>query len=285
MRILLAEYAVGICLEDGLIREGRAMLEMLSSSFKSVGCKVVTPEPGMFEKDLGKLAGNSDYGLVIAPDEHLSHYTRIIENKTVNLGSPPEAVELCADKLETAKILADAGIAVADDAPSERYVIKPRWGCGSEEISVTDEPVLPDEGFVRTRLIEGEHLSVSLIRSQNGFTLPLTVNRQIVEVTQNTIEYRGGVTPYFTSRKDEIVEASRRTGEVLGCLGYFGVDIILSDKPYIVDVNPRPTTSIIGVNQVIDREIGGLILDARLGKLPDSINIVGEEVAYMLDEL
>ncbi|MCW7076344.1 MAG: ATP-grasp domain-containing protein [Candidatus Syntrophoarchaeum sp.] len=286
MKILLAEYAVGMQLEDGLIREGRAMLSTLAASFRRAGHDLLTPEPGRFEDDLDKLAADSDYGLVIAPDEHLAHYTRIIEEETVNLGSSPSVIEICADKLKTGMILSAAEIAVPDDGPSDRYVIKPRWGCGSEDITVSDDPSLTiEEGFVRTGLIEGEHLSVSLIASKNGFTLPLTINRQIVEVNSNKIEYKGGFTPYFTPRSTEIIEAGIRAGEVLGCAGYFGVDIVLADKPYIVDVNPRPTTSIIGIRQVIDHEIGDLILKARTGELPESINRIQDEVSYKLDEL
>jgi len=284
MRLLLAEYAVGMSLEKGIIREGRAMLEVLGMSFRRTGCEVITPEPGRFEADLEVLAANSDCGLVIAPDEHLAHYTEIIEDKTVNLGSPSNAVDACADKLKTAAILRDAGIAVAEDTESDRYVIKPRWGCGSEGIIVTDDSLLPD-GFIRTRFIEGEHISVSLIRSKNGFVLPLTVNRQLVEITPEKIVYKGGITPYFTPRVDEIIDACRRAGKILGCRGYFGVDLVLSDKPYIVDVNPRPTTSIIGISRVIDQEIGSLILDACRDRLPESVNIISEEVIYKLDEL
>ncbi|RJS70989.1 MAG: ATP-grasp domain-containing protein [Candidatus Syntrophoarchaeum sp. WYZ-LMO15] len=285
MRVLLAEYAVGTSLERGLLREGKAMLETLAVSFRKAGCEVVTPRPGRFEQDLERLAADSDYGLVIAPDEHLAYYTSIIEDNTVNLGSSPDSVKLCADKLRTTEILSESGIAVADDAPSTRYVLKPRWGCGSEGIIVTDDPSILPEGFIRTRLIEGEHISVSLLRSPSGITLPITINKQIVEITPRKIRYRGGVTPYFPPRADEILNAGMRAGEILGCSGYFGVDIVLADRPYIVDVNPRPTTSIIGINQVIDREIGGLILDARLERLPESINIIEREVTYRLDEL
>jgi len=34
------------------------------------------------------------------------------------------------------------------------------------------------------------------------------------------------------------------------------VDIVLGDMPYVVDVNPRPTTSIIGISRVMNEEIG-----------------------------
>jgi len=40
-------------------------------------------------------------------------------------------------------------------------------------------------------------------------------------------------------------------------------------------VNPRPTTSILGIAKVLDCEIGDLIVRARFGELPESVGIVG----------
>ena len=62
----------------------------------------------------------------------------------------------------------------------------------------------------------------------------------------------------------------------LNCFGYVGVDIILTDLPYVVDVNPRPTASLFGISRVMREEIGDLILKNRFGELPDHVNIEGE---------
>jgi len=48
-----------------------------------------------------------------------------------------------------------------------------------------------------------------------------------------------------------------------------------SDELYVVDVNPRLTTSILGISKVIDHEIGDLIIRAGLGDLPESVGITG----------
>ncbi len=50
---------------------------------------------------------------------------------------------------------------------------------------------------------------------------------------------------------------------------------MLGDMPYVVDVNPRPTTSIIGISQVMDEEIGDLILKSSFGELPGQVKITG----------
>jgi predicted ATP-grasp superfamily ATP-dependent carboligase len=43
----------------------------------------------------------------------------------------------------------------------------------------------------------------------------------------------------------------------------------------VVDVNPRPTTSVLGIVKVIDQEIGDLLIRARFGGLPDAIGLTG----------
>jgi hypothetical protein len=43
-----------------------------------------------------------------------------------------------------------------------------------------------------------------------------------------------------------------------------------------VDVNARPTTSIIGIVRVMKEEIGKLILQARFGGMPERVHVTGE---------
>jgi len=147
------------------------------------------------------------------------------------------------------------------------------------------------EGFVATRYIEGEHLSASLVvgddtRSQSQSqsqspltlpppTLPLTVNRQNISIGSE-IQYNGGTVGVDTGRNQELFLAAQRSAEALGCRGYVGVDIVLADKPWVIDVNPRPTTSIIGISKIMEEELGELILKAHYGDLPFSVNITNE---------
>jgi predicted ATP-grasp superfamily ATP-dependent carboligase len=37
----------------------------------------------------------------------------------------------------------------------------------------------------------------------------------------------------------------------LGLSGYAGIDLVVGDLPRVVDVNPRPTTSIVGIAKVM----------------------------------
>ena len=50
---------------------------------------------------------------------------------------------------------------------------------------------------------------------------------------------------------------------------------MLGDRPYVIDVNPRPTSSIIGISRVMEDQIADLILKSRFGDLPDHVEING----------
>lgn len=275
--------------------EGKAMLDTLVKSFVSCGHVVLYPSAGVklqsgkairttgFEGTVRKLSKECDAALVIAPDEILGDLTEIIEKNSVNLGCPSDSIRLCADKLECTRILSHAGIPVPETIGSGEYgvgyngdfngdfVIKPRFGCASEGIYRSKRGKIK-EGFIATAFVEGEHLSVSLITGKTQ--LPLTVNRQLIEIKDN-FSYKGSVVPYHCERNGEIIDVAKKTARILGCRGYSGIDIVLGDKPYVVDVNPRPTSSIIGISKVMETQIADLILKSKFGELPDHVEING----------
>ncbi|MDO8724887.1 MAG: ATP-grasp domain-containing protein [Candidatus Methanoperedens sp.] len=299
MKIMVAECAVGAGVPE-FILEGRAMLGTLLHSFVACGHEVLYPTSemmleagtavtcGRFEDALEKISKDCDAGLVIAPDEMLGDLTQIVEENTVNLGCPSHAVRLCADKLECTRVLEKENIPVPETKGSGDYkgdyVIKPRFGCACEGIHRSSAGILK-KGFIATKFIKGEHLSASIMTGSTQ--LVLTVNRQLIEINDEIngeISYQGGIVPYYCDRNDEIIEVAKKTTTVLGCNGYAGVDIVLGDEPYVVDVNPRPTTSIIGISRVMEEEIADLMLKARFGKLPDAVKIKGA-FSFRKDEL
>ncbi|MCZ7355735.1 MAG: ATP-grasp domain-containing protein [Candidatus Methanoperedens sp.] len=295
MKIMVAEYAIGAGVPEFML-EGRAMLGVLAGSFASCGHEVIYPTAGVrldvgkaiqaerFEEAIETISRDCDAALVIAPDELLGHLTEIVEENSVNLGCPSDSVRLCADKLECTNALLSENIPVPETLGfgdySGDYVIKPRFGCASEGIHRSREGTLK-EGDIATGFIEGEHLSVSLICGKT--LLPLTVNKQLIEINHK-ISYKGGIVPYYCSRNGEIIEVAKKTVKTLGCRGYAGVDIVLADRPYVVDVNPRPTTSILGIAKVLDAQIADLILRARFGELPASVKVKGS-FSFKKDDL
>ena len=52
---------------------------------------------------------------------------------------------------------------------------------------------------------------------------------------------------------------------MLGCQGYCGIDVVVADKVYVVDVNPRITTSLVGIAACMHEEIATLLVEASHG--------------------
>lgn len=278
--------------------EGRAMLDVLVRSFTAAGHTAVYPTSGPllkagravktqdFDHAVETLARQCDAGLMVAPDELLGDLTALVEENTVNLGCPSGAVRLCADKLATSQILSSAGIHAprtstdADDGtfePGEKIVVKPRWGCASEHTTLAEyngATRIPAD-FVATGFIEGDHLSASIIAAADRILL-LSVNRQNIRISSGNIQYCGGTVGIDSGRNREIFETAALAATKLGCRGYVGVDIVLSKQPWVIDVNPRPTTSIIGLRRVMDAGLGELLLGARFGGLPEYVSLKGE---------
>ena len=296
MKILVAEYASALGLGGTVELEGRAMLAALVNSFARSGHDVVYPTGGP-ELDEGQgvlikteedfealLVEKADAGLLIAPDGMQPHLLQILERNMVNLGASPAAAALAADKLLCTKALAKAGVPVAEivekpdpvEKGCQRYVVKPRTGCGSEGVRITSY-ARAGPGEIVTRYHEGLHLSASFIVGKEGF-LPLTLNRQLIDFADGKMRYQGSQVPYRTPRAAEIWEAAEKAADVLGLRGYAGIDFVLGEKPWAVDVNARPTTSIIGIARVMKEQIGDLIVRARFGGLPERVHLEGESI-------
>lgn len=282
MKAFLAEYTV--CNEPQLAAEGAAMLSVLQQSFEASGYAVVSPEGSDFAAEIRKRAPECDLGLVIAPDHLLFRFTHLLEQFTHNIGCGSMNAAVCANKRRTTEILMRNGIAVPEEVTAGRKIIKPITGCGAMGVRLSDGE--PGEGEFGQRYIEGEHYSVSLVGSRvtgnvcENYTgrppLLLTVNRQEIAVEDDgTLTYLGGETPVHPPRETEIVEAATKAMNVLGCQGYTGIDVVVADDIYVVDVNPRPTTSLVGIAAVMEEEIAEVLVAASHGEGPEAVHLTG----------
>ena len=301
MRILVAEYAVGggAGKNSSLVHEGEAMLTTLKRGFERLGHDVIYPEAEHdFASAVERLAACCDAGIVIAPDIELARLTRLLESKTVNLGCPSDFVAICADKVGTSELLHAAGILVprivtADevvrfDTRSRAYISKPRFGCASENVFLLREQQRGEtysqydnpDSFI-SEYIRGDDLSCSLIASRTSI-LPLTINKQYIRMENGRLKYFGGYVPYAIDEQiaQRIRQISTNVIITLGGAGYVGIDFVVDDKgaAYVVDVNPRPTTSIVGIARVLNFEVADLLLRAKFGELPTAAELKTEGI-------
>jgi tyramine---L-glutamate ligase len=275
MKVLLAEYTTAH--DPSLAGEGEAMLGVLKASFERCGYEVVLPGDGDFGAEIERLAPACDMGLVIAPDHLLAKYTMILEQHIHNLGCGFMTVALCANKVQTQKILLQHGIAVPGEPGPGKRVLKPIKGCGALGVRLSEGE--PGTGEFAERYIDGEHISVSLIPNRvigdaclffkGNPPLVLAINQQNISIDSDGVfHYLGGETPLHPAREEEITSTARKVAEVLGCQGYCGIDMVVADKVYVIEVNPRITTSLVGIAACMSEEIANLLVAASKGDGP-----------------
>jgi predicted ATP-grasp superfamily ATP-dependent carboligase len=122
--------------------------------------------------------------------------------------------------------------------------------------------------LVMQPFVHGRAASVSLIADGHR-AVPMAVNAQRVTAAAD-FSYHGGSTPFdHPLAEAAAIAASRTCAAIPGLRGYVGVDLVLTDSaPVVIEVNPRLTTSYLGLRAVIDENVAALALEACHGRLP-----------------
>jgi predicted ATP-grasp superfamily ATP-dependent carboligase len=182
------------------------------------------------------------------------------------LSPPPEFVRLAADKHETCSRLAAAGVPVPMGVvvePEQKLpadfsypaVLKPVHGAGSQDTflvaSAHDEP--PSYAWPRRleRYMPGLAASVAFLCGP-VCRVPLAPCKQRISA-DGRLRYQGGELPLAAGLGQRAVAlADRALAALPDSRGYVGVDLVLGCDPggtedFIVEVNPRLTTSYVGL--------------------------------------
>lgn len=270
--------------------EGGAMRRAIAADFASLpGVRVVVtldprlpPEPGPWtavrigpgeeEPRLLGLAVEANYTVLIAPETGgvLADRTRALEEAGVALlGSGSEAVDLAGDKLKLAKHLAEWGIRTppgcrvvpAEGLPDDftyPAVLKPIDGAGSVDTfliersgDVPGRAAALSEALLQP-FLPGLPMSASLLVDHRGRPTLIGIGRQSVVVRDGRFEYRGGTLPAPQENFD--ATACRAVEAVPGLRGFVGVDFVWDDATgdaTILEINPRPTTSVVGLARLL----------------------------------
>jgi hypothetical protein len=126
--------------------------------------------------------------------------------------------------------------------------------------------------FIVQEFIRGEAVSVSLLYA-GAEALAISLNKQNVKLAtpEAASSYEGGAVPFdHPLKRKAFATAERVAGSFAGLRGYVGVDLVLAeDKPFVVDVNPRLTTSYVGLSRVAGFNVAEAMVNAVLkNKLP-----------------
>jgi predicted ATP-grasp superfamily ATP-dependent carboligase len=136
--------------------------------------------------------------------------------------------------------------------------------------------------FLVQELIKGSASSVSLL-STGDSVVPVSLNRQDVrlETPDFYSRYDGGAVPFNHPRGAEAFESAKKlVKSIPGLRGYIGVDFVLTDEAAVaIEVNPRPTTSYVGLRRIVNFNPAQAIVDAVLKhELPAQVESCGSTI-------
>jgi hypothetical protein len=283
MRVFVYEHvcATGVGRDSGspehsLFVEGRAMLTAVSADFQAVpGVEVVTfPDGG----DFARLSASADWTLVIAPETggELERLARLVLASGGRLlGPSPDAVAITSDKIRLAHLWDEDGVPTprtfAADGPIEfPLVYKPRHGCGSEGVTVVANAwematLPPDSERLIQQYVPGQPASVSFLIGPSQ-TVPLHPTFQLLS-SDGQFRYLGGTLPIMPQYAERAVKLGRQAiACVPGLFGYVGVDLVLGERDVAIEINPRLTTSYVGLRAAAETNLAGAMLDVCEGR-------------------
>ncbi len=192
------------------------------------------------------------------------------------LGSHPDAVRLTASKQATSHHLLRVGIAVVPtytpgdelhDA-SGKWVVKPDDGAGCSDTRLFHNLTAARQwlqfnsgNYVLQPFIPGSALSLCVLCREGTADL-LSCNRQRVAVGDDQFHFLGSVVNALTDEDGAFAELARRIAAAIpGLWGYVGIDLVQSNsQPVVMEVNPRLTTSYVGLHQALGCNPAELVL-------------------------
>jgi predicted ATP-grasp superfamily ATP-dependent carboligase len=250
------------------------------------GCRSERIPPADEEPAFRRLARWANYSLIIAPEFDCLLQTRcqwVEEEGGRLLGPSAQAVEQCADKLTLAEHLRLRGVHTPISAPissahglSYPLVCKPRQGAGSQAtFLVRDEVALlrcveqaRREGWTEELLVQpfvpGIAASVAFLIGPQR-TVPLAPAAQYLS-DDSRFRYQGGAIPLSADLAERAVRvALPAVANLPGLRGYVGVDVVLGDAPesscdWVIEINPRLTTSYLGLRALAKTNLAEAIL-------------------------
>lgn len=228
-----------------------------------------------FDRYYALALSNADAMLPIAPETNntLSMIQQsALDNNKQLLACLPETSELCSDKYRCYQHLSLHNIATPQTCLASEWsqqlmssttghIIKPRDGAGCVdtlyfpyasdlEMWLAEQSAALDTLIIQP-YIEGHHLSLNLLCS-NDDCMVLAINEQHIKKKDNQLFFSGSTVNGADKNILNLSDASNIAKQIYqaipGLWGFIGIDLIITeDAILIVDINPRLTSSYVGL--------------------------------------
>lgn len=285
-KVLLAEaYGMVTALNDVLSKAGAYVVFTVSRHLADVirhkGAVLV--DENKYLDTLELLKDKVDYVIAIAPPIELIAIAYTVKDKL--LGPSINTIKALSNKYEATIMLNKCGLMVpktvicsnSEDCDINEFltplIVKPSMLAGAEctyiakDISNIEKLINyvsrcdPNGYAVVQEYINGIHGSISAIFTSNDLRL-FSLNLQLIGSKNGRVVYYGNILPirsppYIAQALEIIDRLSRCLNDLKG---YIGIDVVWnSNGMYVVEVNPRFTTSGIGIARLYP-ELGKMIL-------------------------
>lgn len=299
---LVADFGALAGVEVTIMRDHRVPAWALSD------CEVVSVTSAEQEQaTFARCVAQADWTVVIAPEfeQHLFTKCRMVETSGGRLlGPSSEIVRLAGDKHAMAEHLIAAGISAPEGRILDsnepwpvdftyRAVMKPRDGAGSLDVHLVERDGVgslfrattssnrmttpekdsrPLRPMRLERFYPGLAASVAVLCGPRG-NVALTPCQQRLS-DDGRFTYLGGslpLEPFLARRATDL--AQQAVGTLPQPLGYLGVDLVLGEKAdgnddVVIEINPRLTTSYVGLRVATIDNLAGAMLAVAEGKPP-----------------
>lgn len=231
-------------------------------------------------------AQECDAALIVAPESDgvLAKAVGTLRGSGIDvIAGSGDFLRVASDKLLTAKTLNAAGVAhplymsLSDRRfqkeleQYEKFVVKPRDGCGTQEIKIYDSfddaRAVLEENLILQAWLPGRAVSVALVASPTQQTYLPAVSQKLCDLT---CEYAGGQGPLDDeSQRRATALASRAIAAMPPTVrGFVGFDLLLGDRASedcVIEINPRLTTSYVGLRRMIHGNLTARLFDMESG--------------------
>jgi tyramine---L-glutamate ligase len=286
-------------LPESLVKEGRLMRDALLKDLSDLpyqvyttadarlkppinvaSCLVIQPHADIWEI-WEKQIKHVDAVWIIAPEtDGLLHYLTqmAVRHRKKILGCGLVSVNVTSEKLKTCMALQKAGISTIPTHTFEdwqksdiTWLAKPNDGAGCADTVCFDnsdelQDWLLENGRQYTHVIqafqEGTHASISCVMHKGNAEI-LSCNTQLVSIENKALRFKGCVINGMKTHWQQFQTIAKKIANAMPDLaGYVGIDVIVrGNEICVVEINPRLTTSYVGLNKATGINLAELIIN------------------------
>jgi hypothetical protein len=283
--------------DHGMYLEGRAMRDALVEDFSRIPDILVFAFPEqaspVSQESFERMCRRSEWTILIAPafDDCLSKLAESVHRAGGQvLGPSLDCIQLVSDKLSLYHHWRGRSIptpATTDREPTacEAFPVvwKPRDGAGSTMTFLLNSvhDVVRAKAIVETEkyrgpmilqeYVAGQPASIAFLCGPGG-NLPLLPASQLLS-NDGRFSYLGGEIPLARGLAERAVKLGQIVVDCLsGLRGYIGVDLVLGPaengtEDHAIEINPRLTTSYVGLRKLADFNIAEAMLQTATNTL------------------